>query len=546
MSEQKMNEKRAKSERTELGLESMSDELTRLARRGFSAPLLLDLKDFPTLQQLAGDGQTSASERATRLNALLQRAIAQLPEPNKRAMAALGEMDETTAGRSLGTRRQVAAEALGVAPTTFRTHREPRLLEELARTLMIEAAESITTVERLNAPANDRVFVVHTREAVDHPLFDLLRAWRLRPQSSWGGWGWGDPTSEASFDLLQMIDHAAAIIVLLTPTSASDTGGGPDTARDNLVFELGLVLGAASGRTVIVSHGEVKLPSGLAGRPVVELDNRPTSRNALRSRLQALGLELEDSLGWLDPAVGGDFESPAVGATLDDDLRDAIEEKGFALGESLGKGGYGSVWSATERETGEMVVVKAFASPIVAKRRRWLETANSAASISDQGVPKVKEVIETSGGVAMIIEAVDGIPLGEIGVISSDESVRIAIGLLEMVAALHSKGIVHGDLSPSNILVAEGGRPTLVDFGTCSPVESLSQHDDVRAVGMALLSLLKGRHPAQGTEQEIATLDASEDLKRQLRRLLGLQGRPPGSTEELLRGLRATPEAARA
>jgi tRNA A-37 threonylcarbamoyl transferase component Bud32/predicted nucleotide-binding protein len=546
MSEQKMMRKRAIAERKELDLAGMSSELTRLARRGFSAPLLLDLKEFPILQQLVGEGQMSASERATRLNALLQRAIAQLPEPNKRAMAAFGEMDETTAGRSLGTRRQAAAEALGVAPTTFRTHRESRLLEELARTLMIEAAESITAVERLNVPANDRVFVVHTREAADHPLFDLLRAWGLRPQSSWGGWGWGDPTSEATFDLLQMIDHAAVIVVLLTPTSASDIGGGPGAARDNLVFELGLVLGAASDRTVIVSHGEVKLPSGLAGRPVVELNNRPTSRNALRSRLQALGLELEDSLGWLDPAVGGDFESPAVGATLDDDLWDAIEGKGFAPGESLGKGGNGSTWSAMERETGEIVLVKEFASPIMTKRKRWCEAVNSAASIDIQGLPKVKEVIETSGGVAMIVEAVDGIPLGEIGVISPEESVRIAIALVEVVTALHSKGIVHGDLSPSNILVAEGGRPILVDFGTCSPVESLNQHDDTRAVGMTLLSLLKSRHPAQGTEQEIATLDASEDLKRQIRRLLGLEGRPPGSAEELLRGLRATPEAARA
>jgi len=35
--------------------------------------------------------------------------------------------------------------------------------------------------------------------------------------------------------------------------------------------------------------------------------------------------------------------------------------------------------------------------------------------VAIEGLPKVKGVIETSGGVAMILEAVDGIPLGEIG-----------------------------------------------------------------------------------------------------------------------------------
>jgi predicted nucleotide-binding protein/tRNA A-37 threonylcarbamoyl transferase component Bud32 len=538
-----MSIKRAITDQSDLDLETLSRELTRLSRRGFATPLLLDLEEFPTLRQLAGDEQTPASDQAKRLNALLQKAITRLPEPSRRAMIAFGEMDEATAGRSLGTRRQVAAEALGVAPTTFRTHRESRLLEQLARTLAIEAAESGAGVERKGTLANKRVFVVHTREAADHPLFDLLRAWGLQPQSSWRGWEWGDPTSDAISDISQTVDRAAAVVVLLTPTGGNDTGDASDAARDNLLFELGLVLGVAPGRTVIVSHGEVKLPSGLAGRSIVTLNNRPTSRNALRSRLQALGLELETSLGWLDPAVGGDFEAPAVKASLDDDLLNTIEEEGFVVGKSLGRGGYGSVWSATERDTGDAAIVKMFPSAITARREWWHEGLTSAAAIAGSGVPRIKRVIETAAGVAVVFEAIDGVSLAEIGEIPPGESVRIATALLETVTALHGNGIAHRDISPSNVLLAEGGRPVLVDFGTCSPAEDSSRQDDMRAVGLVLLSLLKGRHAVQGTEQEIAELDVSEDLKRQLRRLLGLRDGLPGSTKDLLLGLRATPEA---
>ncbi len=458
-------------------------------------------------------------------------------------MAVFGEMDESTAGRSLGTRRQAAAEVLGIAPTTFRTHRESRLLTELARVVAIEASEPGETAERRDTPASDRVFVVHAREATDHPLFDLLRAWGLQPQGSWQGWEWGAPTSEAIFDLLQTMDRAAAIIVLLTPTTLTKTGGNVLAgARDNLLLELGLALGAAPQRTVVVSHGNVKLPSGLAGHRILELDNSPTSRNALRSRLEALGLEMETSLAWLDPAIGGDFEVVPVGASLDDDLLETIEEMGFALGRSLGSGGYGSAWMATERQTGKEAVVKLFASPLATRRRWWREALGSAASIAGEGVPKVKAVIETGGGVAAIFEPADGVALGEIGAIPPSESVAIAAGLLETVADLHDKGIVHGDISPSNVLLAEGARPVLVDFGACAPVGDPGRQDDMRAVGIVLLSLLKGQ-AVRGNEQEIAALGVSEELKEPLRGLLGLHGDSPVPAKELLRALRTAPEA---
>ncbi|MDK6230809.1 protein kinase domain-containing protein, partial [Streptococcus agalactiae] len=59
------------------------------------------------------------------------------------------------------------------------------------------------------------------------------------------------------------------------------------------------------------------------------------------------------------------------------------------------------------------------------------------------------------------MELVEGSPLNsEIELLRPR---RIAADILEALAALHRRGVTHGDVSPANILVSEGGRATLID-----------------------------------------------------------------------------------
>ena len=45
------------------------------------------------------------------------------------------------------------------------------------------------------------------------------------------------------------------------------------------------------------------------------------------------------------------------------------------------------------------------------------------------------------------------------------QMLEILTGVVRAVAALHARGLIHGDLKPENIIVGPGGKPTLVDFG---------------------------------------------------------------------------------
>lgn len=543
-----------------VSVSSLADELLRLVRRGFAAPLLMDLEEFPALRQLTGTQQMTPAERALNLHDLLKRAISQLPEPSRAAMRAVGEMEESTAGRSLGYRRQVAAKALGIAATTFRTHKEPRLIKELAQTLVIELSGLRKEPRETSKAASNRVLVIHAHDASRHPLFELLRSWGLQPQSQWAEVA--TTASASPLDLLQAASQVAAIIVLLTPARSlgidEEERDESRRSRDNLMLELGLALGMAPERTVIVSHGEMPLPSDILGRPVLRLDNRPTSRNALRSRLQTLGCEMEDSLVWLDPARGGDFGTPRlVESPHSEELIAELKEKGYELEASIGEGPYGATWLAKNRQTEARAVIRAFSPLRSAARKRQLEAFDAASSVTSKSLPTVAEVVEGKDGVAIVLDAVDGVPLGAIGNVTAEESVRIASEILEALFELHAKGVVHRDLSPANIMLVEGGRPVLADFGMCRILsdaasdseqrniqEAPGKQQDNHSVGLLLLSLLKKSRSVQGTEQEIETLDVSDELKHVLRRLIEPREDRPEPQDDVLKKLRAAPEAA--
>lgn len=72
------------------------------------------------------------------------------------------------------------------------------------------------------------------------------------------------------------------------------------------------------------------------------------------------------------------------------------------------------------------------------------------------------------GSTALILEWIDGTPLDKFLSMPQDTSVRrsLALQLLDIVAYLHAKGIVHRDIKPTNLMVTHNGcRLKLIDFG---------------------------------------------------------------------------------
>jgi tetratricopeptide (TPR) repeat protein/predicted Ser/Thr protein kinase len=149
--------------------------------------------------------------------------------------------------------------------------------------------------------------------------------------------------------------------------------------------------------------------------------------------------------------------SPSLAAPLAGDR--------YALCGILGKGGFGVVYDARDRELDRPVAIKALAAGHdgAALRRE----ARALAALSHPNVVQVYDVIESQGRVFLVMEQVRGETL-RAWQRRNPAGPRILVHYLAAAAglvAIHRAGLVHADIKPENILLAEDGRVLVADFG---------------------------------------------------------------------------------
>jgi hypothetical protein len=148
----------------------------------------------------------------------------------------------------------------------------------------------------------------------------------------------------------------------------------------------------------------------------------------------------------------------------------------YRLRASLGVGGMGHVWLAEDEMLHRDVAVKEIILPpeLAAAegdllQRRTIREARATARLSHPNVVRIYDVIEVSGRPWIVMEHVPSRSLQQ--VIESDGPLppaRVAAVGLEVLAALdaaHRAGILHRDVKPANVLLADDGRVLLTDFG---------------------------------------------------------------------------------
>lgn len=149
------------------------------------------------------------------------------------------------------------------------------------------------------------------------------------------------------------------------------------------------------------------------------------------------------------------------------EVRDVFAER-FVVERFAGSGGMGRVFQATDRLTGESVALKVMSDE--GSAQRFQREGRLLAELSHPGI--VRYVAHgTSGNLFYIaMEWVEGETLGTrlrgLG-LSDLEAVDVARQLAEALAVAHARGIVHRDIKPGNVILAncEVGRVKLLDFG---------------------------------------------------------------------------------
>ncbi|MFE0446575.1 serine/threonine-protein kinase [Streptomyces fungicidicus] len=148
----------------------------------------------------------------------------------------------------------------------------------------------------------------------------------------------------------------------------------------------------------------------------------------------------------------------------------------YRLGDVLGRGGMGTVWRAQDETLGRTVAVKELRFPTnideEEKRRlitRTLREAKAIARIRNNSAVTVFDVVEEDDRPWIVMELVEGKSLAEAiredGLLEPRRAAEVGLAILDVLRSAHREGILHRDVKPSNVLIAEDGRVVLTDFG---------------------------------------------------------------------------------
>ncbi|MCB5181853.1 serine/threonine-protein kinase [Streptomyces antimicrobicus] len=242
--------------------------------------------------------------------------------------------------------------------------------------------------------------------------------------------------------------------------SAADTAAGAAQSSDRSAVPS---TGTGSGATAEPGARLAKSPAAAASAADAAAGAAPGDRPAKAATAATAG--------------GGTGVAGVKGVTRDTgDDEGRLLARRYRLVSVLGKGGMGTVWRAQDETLGRTVAVKElrFGNGVDEdeKRRlitRTLREAKAIARIRNNGAVTVFDVVDEDARPWIVMELIEGPSLAEYirerGPLTPRRAAEVGLAVLDVLKAAHGQGILHRDVKPSNVLIADTGRVVLTDFG---------------------------------------------------------------------------------
>jgi serine/threonine protein kinase len=204
------------------------------------------------------------------------------------------------------------------------------------------------------------------------------------------------------------------------------------------------------------------------------------------------------------------------------------EGKKYQILKLVAKGGTAVLYKAIQTSLDRVVAVKKLHPHLTEDEnftRRFVLEAKAAASLDHTNIVKIIDFGTEDRLYYMVMDYIEGESLRELldkwKQVPIDVALAIAHEVLAGLAHAHSKGIVHRDIKPGNIMIAEDGRPRITDFGLAKLLEgsthqtaadtvlgtplymspeqafgeSVDQRSDIFSLGTMLYEMITGVQP---------------------------------------------------
>jgi eukaryotic-like serine/threonine-protein kinase len=190
----------------------------------------------------------------------------------------------------------------------------------------------------------------------------------------------------------------------------------------------------------------------------------------------------------------------------------------YVVERALGAGGMGEVYEARDSQLNRRVALKVVRRDVASdslRRERLKREASAAAMLNHPHIVTLHSIEDRDGVLFLTMELVDGATLTDVvpaGGLALDRFLSLAVQLADALQAAHSRGVIHRDLKPTNIMVTREGTLKVLDFGlskvTVNPTGGLLTTESLTLDGR-----LVGTVPYMAPEQiEGRSVDARADL----------------------------------
>ena len=201
----------------------------------------------------------------------------------------------------------------------------------------------------------------------------------------------------------------------------------------------------------------------------------------------------------------------------------------YEILELIGSGGMANVYKARCHRLNRLVAIKILKSDLANNadfRRRFHDESQAVAQLSHANIVSVYDVSTNPDREYIVMELIDGITLKQYmerrGRMDWRESLHFITQIMRGLSHAHSRGIIHRDIKPQNIMVLRDGSVKVADFGIAclanqgqtltqealgsvhyiSPEQArgdrIDARSDIYSAGVVLYEMLTGRLPFEG------------------------------------------------
>ncbi len=201
----------------------------------------------------------------------------------------------------------------------------------------------------------------------------------------------------------------------------------------------------------------------------------------------------------------------------------------YEILEEIGSGGMAVVYKARCHRLNRLVAVKILKDDYLQDeefKRRFHAESLAVAMLSHPNIVQVYDVFDSTEADYIVMELIDGISLKQYmekkGVLNWKETLHFAIQIAKALEHAHSRGIVHRDIKPHNVMVLKNGSVKVTDFGIArmmskgntltkealgsvhyiSPEQAkggrVDNRSDIYSLGVVMYEMMTGKPPYDG------------------------------------------------